>query len=683
MILALVLAASFSDSAMMTDSVLVSASADSLAAVPADSTRTYSLGTTVVKGARRFRSDSALAREAWTTPSAMGLAGPLETLRSTPGVGFSGDLSGHFSTTGMPVEGSRVTWDGMPLLWPWHFGGLFGALDDWAVGSVRWNEGTSGRSPAGGGGWLETRSRIWTDSDQVHAGAKLGFVAGGAATWGKKGDWSWQAGARRTWLGAALELAKERGWTDQDMQVEFLDADIALGWKRGPWRASVGALATEDTVGISSAEGSDEVGISWRNLSIPVQIGWHDGNWRFDLDGGWSMHSRRDGELASTDTLSLARAGLVAEQRLGDGWTLQFGADVERYRSVHHLDEPWDDRGWFGDEEAIAVRSFAGVGRSGNASEWRIWGGNSRTTRETFVPQGGGAMSVRIGEWRLDASVEHRATPVCILDQSQRQVDAASPAWVLPPGESPRTTAIRFGSVRSESHPSVPLSTVFRILGWYRIHDGLWNWTLEENRMAPYSGQEDRWVASRSDGWSAGLEAGGALSLRRLELSGRQILSMDVLRRRSDEDGRFPSRWAPWDQRWRTELQAEWRWKGGGALPGTFGISSSAICRFSSGLPRSRVLAPDIYDARKDIDTTFVRSGSGTTFERVRTPYFRIDLTPIRFGREGRWSFWWSIVNLTNESNLMGWAFDGWEEPIKPVSQIPFLPVVFGAQIEI
>jgi len=655
--------------------------ADSSRVLANDSLKEVRFATTVVKGVRRYKRDATVSPAVWTKPSGIGLPGPVESLREQQGVAFSSELSGHFSSTGMPVEGSAVTWNGAQILWPWHFGGLFGALDEWTTGSVRWSSLPGEPGPSRGGGWLDARDRAWSESDTVHAAARLGFVAGGAAVWGRRGDWGWQLTGRRTWLDAALDLANDQGWTDQEMKVLFQDGTAALNWRHGSWNASAGWFGSEDTLGIRFEPGEDGVmGLSWQNLSLPFSVGWTGERWSVETQAAWTRYRRFDQDLSTTDTLSLLQGGVLARRNLGCGRSIDFGTRIESWRSIHEL-EKWEGlRAWTGDTTRLITRPFVGFRQVSGNLDGRAWIGGLHAQHDAFAPEGGVTLDWRHGLWSMGFGAQRKVAVLSLLDQAQTQIDAASPAWVLPPGSAARTTSLEARFERTESDPSGIVDTRLSGLGWYRLQEGLWNWTLVENRA--YGGR-DRYETSRSDGWSTGAEIGGAIGVRNLELSCRQILSMDVLRDRPIDGFQVPSRWAPWDQRWRTEFQARQAWVGAlRPARGTFHWESELSGKMSSGLPRNKVVGWSASNEYQDIDTTQF-FGQVAVYGKVRTPYFRLDFTPIRMGREGRWSLWWTLVNVTNATNLMGWSNNGSDNPSEPVSQIPFLPVVFGVQVEI
>lgn len=653
---------------------------EAIDALPRETVREFALDSTVVKGTRRFRREVAVDRSIWTKPSSVGLPGAVEALREQTGVAFSSDLSGQFSSTGMPVEGSAITWNGAEVLWPWHFGGLFGALDDWATGRVAWHNPAGAPSPSRGGGWLETEGRAGGDSDQVHAGARLGFVAGGVATWGRRGDWGWQLTARRTWLDWALDLARDQKWTDQRMTVLFQDATAQATWVHGPWKASVGWLGSEDTLGIGTDDESDGLmGLSWGNIAVPAMVAWREGPWSARAQGSWSRYRRLDSDLETRDTLEQWRGNLEVGRNLSYGLNVEAGFKVEEWTSNHDVEYPWFAREWTGDTTRSVMEPTLRIRRTAPTWEGSAWAGLVHAKHDEAVPEGGFKIAWRAGLWTFESSLERKWVPLSMLDQAQNQIDAASPAFILPPGSAPRTTQFQVQAGRREVYPASNVRTEFGGLGWARLLEGHWNWS-------PFLDREiwiTRYQVSRGDGWGVGTEWHGSVGWRRLEIAGRQILSMDVLRDTGGGPQRPPSRWAPWDQRWRTEFRTACAWKGTiRPVVGEFFWHSELVGKMSSGLLRSRFAGWNPPKMEQDID--YIPTDMWQTLrDRVRTPYFRLDLTPVRIGREGRWSFWWTLVNITNATNLAGWIDNGSEKPAQPVSQLPFLPVVFGVQAEI
>ena len=63
-----------------------------------------------------------------------------------------------------------------------------------------------------------------------------------------------------------------------------------------------------------------------------------------------------------------------------------------------------------------------------------------------------------------------------------------------------------------------------------------------------------------------------------------------------------------------------------------------------------------------------------------RADYFRIDLKAIDIGREGKWNFSWTIINLTDHDNMFFTFYDTRKNPPKKtsISQFPFLPIMLN-----
>lgn len=649
---------------------------DSGLAGTSDSLREYRLPATVVKGVRRRVGNAAVDSRQLRSPGWNGLPGAVDVLRDQPGVAFQGDLSGQFSSMGIPSEATAVTWDGGRILWPWHFGGLYGAVDDWAAERVDWMSPGDASSPDQGGGWLRIQSRAWSDSDAFHGGIRLGTTAGGLAAWGRRGDWGWQLEARRTWLDAALWLAHDQGWMEQSMQVAFQDVTAALAWKHGAWSLGIGVFEAQDTLGIELGD-RDSISISWSNLMFPLSVAWHDRGWNFDGGGAFSRYTRRDPDLLSLDTTDLysLEFGLEREWTGSGSVGLRFRAEdwLSSHRSFLN-DRPVE---WAGDESRkIGSARVSGSMRKDDV-ELRAWGGAAVSSRDDALAEGGGSVHWNPDSWSVWTALDHRMLSSVVIDQGERGSGAVSPAWILPSGSSPRSTRWLVGMEHRGRTDQAAFQ--FGTMGWLRSIDGWWSWTPVSDRGGEFF---DRWEARRSDGWGAGIEVRGDLRRGRLDLQGRQILSADVLADLDTSGNRLDARWAPWDQRWRTEASATWWWKGRDARKaGGFFLKSNLSGKTSTGVAHSLEIGQTTIVPSMDIDTMRLVSYHPLR-GFYRTAYLRFDLTPLSVGRNGRWAVWWTVVNITNHSNLLGWFNRGAGEKGEPIEQIPFLPVVFGAQIE-
>ena len=63
-----------------------------------------------------------------------------------------------------------------------------------------------------------------------------------------------------------------------------------------------------------------------------------------------------------------------------------------------------------------------------------------------------------------------------------------------------------------------------------------------------------------------------------------------------------------------------------------------------------------------------------------QSDYFRIDVKAIDMGREGKWNFSWTIINLTDHENMFYTFYDTSKNPPKKteIAQFPFMPIMLN-----
>ncbi|HXP89647.1 MAG TPA: hypothetical protein VN931_01845 [Fibrobacteria bacterium] len=641
-----------------------------------DSGTVHRLPTTTVVGIRRLRMESVDSSD-WTTHAGLGQSGPLESLRDRPGISSQGEFSGQFSSTGMPYEGGAVTWDGADIPWPWHFGGLFGVLDAAAVGKASWDPTGGGASLAGGGGWLETGSKATTSrSEGFHGSLEAGTIDGSAAVWGTRGDWSVQACYRRTWLDPALELAHHEGWSSEELVIQFWDATAAVAWSRGPWSAHVGIFASADSLSVGATDSLDGLLSSWRNTVVPASLEWSEDGWGVGADLSLSDYTRYDDELSASDTLDLHSFSVHTRQDISETSRLETGLRFRMWNTSYaEADHPVS--GFPGDSHRNLLEPWISVLVKPDPWNAKVWLGLAHDERDPSAPQGGVRLGWGEGYWSLQTDLERKIVPVSVLGSITDGTEMPSPVWFFPTGASPRTTALHVSALRSETGTQGSPSTEFRALGWLRSTEGLWAWEGVWNLGPPENLVR---TSYREDAGSAGLDLSGRILFDRLELGGRQTVSLDVVQRRPQDGTTFPVQWAPWDQRLQTEFDAAWAWKGSvRAIAGKFFLRSRLVLHNNSGTLRPDVAGWTLPSPGLDLDT--LATGTKEVAGQRRAPYFRMDLTPVEFGREGSWTAFWSIVDLTDQRNPLAWVSNAPNVAPQEIDQIPFLPVVFGVRL--
>lgn len=111
-------------------------------------------------------------------------------------------------------------------------------------------------------------------------------------------------------------------------------------------------------------------------------------------------------------------------------------------------------------------------------------------------------------------------------------------------------------------------------------------------------------------------------------------------------------------------------------------LRASAMMKLASGMPYTEYVG---YAYTHELDDPFPESNTlqGSRNASVYPTYFRFDVKPIDVGREGRWNFSWSILNITNHYNIFTLFYDTNVSPPKEnkVSQFPFFPVLLNYEI--
>jgi len=647
-------------------------SMDSLAS---DSGTLPRLPTTTVVGIRRPRIESVDSSD-WNAHAGLGQSGPLETLRDRPGISSQGEFSGQFSSTGMPFEGSAVTWDGADIPWPWHFGGLFGLLDASAVGRTSWDPSGGGASSAGGGGLLEAESKATTSQPEgFHGSLEAGTIDGSAAVWGRRGDWSAQASCRRTWLDPALELAHHEGWSPEELVIQFWDATAAVAWNHGPWSAHVGIFTSSDSLSVGATDSMDGLLSSWRNTAIPASLEWSGEGWGVGAEASISDYSRYDDELSASDTLDLRSFSVHTRQDLSETSRMETGLRLRTW-TTSYAEAGRLVPGFPGDSHRDLLEPWISVQAKPDPWAAKVWLGLAHDERDPAAPQGGARLGWNGGFWSLQTDLDRKIVPVSVLGSITDGTEEPSPVWFFPTGASPRTTSLQVSALRSEAGSQGAPATEFRGLGWVRSTEGLVAWEGAWNLGPP---EKLVRTSYREDAGSAGVDISGRILFDRLELGARQSVSWDVVQRRPQDGTTFPVQWAPWDQRLQTEFDAAWAWKGSvRTLVGKFFLRSRMGLHDNSGTLRPDVAGWNPPSTEQALDTFSVgwRRVDGSR----RAPYFRLDITPLEFGREGSWTAFWSVVNLTDQRNALAWGSNAPDVSSQEIDQIPFLPVVFGVR---
>jgi len=151
-----------------------------------------------------------------------------------------------------------------------------------------------------------------------------------------------------------------------------------------------------------------------------------------------------------------------------------------------------------------------------------------------------------------------------------------------------------------------------------------------------------------------------------------------------------------WHQPWSFKADAGFSWRdsdGRKSLTkkGRY-LRSSTQIKYGSGLPYTDY---DSYVKTNYIDQNEegVQAGGpnpsfpgnfqvqrGNRNAELLKPYFRWDVKVIDWGREGKWNFSWTIINITNNENIFLPSFDTSQNPPKKnkITQFPLFPLLLN-----
>ena len=127
-------------------------------------------------------------------------------------------------------------------------------------------------------------------------------------------------------------------------------------------------------------------------------------------------------------------------------------------------------------------------------------------------------------------------------------------------------------------------------------------------------------------------------------------------------------------------------------------LHSSISVKYASGLPYTEYLG---YQQTEDLNQSDGKAGGGfasmlaggsvesegnmtARLGNLNTsllpPYFRIDVKPIDIGRDGRWEFSWTILNVTDHNNVFMTTTNTNSTPPKTTTiyQFPFFPILLN-----
>lgn len=710
-----------------------------------------------------------------------GLAEPdvMRAVQALPGVVSSSDFSTKVYVRGSASDQNLILYDNAVVYSPAHFGGLFstfladvtGGLDFYKGGfdpkygnrlaSVLLVSSKVGGSTAPDSlSWVETKlnrltgtipcktdsvksaavasalpdsSREKIDTLRTHTAMRLTTFSGTVANDGRKGNWSWAVGSRRTWIGTALEVARDIGATDFALDYDFYDNQASVAWGNRGDSVRVSVYQGQDVLNFKPLE------LEWGNVVLPVNVRKKLGdNLYFQGSGAYSQFHQR---FKFSDIFNIynsvetwnGRAGLVwdpvASHRLDGGYEYNtfhvlFKEEVP-IQAYSFREGPTEDlhAGWLQDRWIINPQHSV---TAGVRAQWY-----PELEEMSFDPRLSYTWKFD-KNWKFDAHWGHYTQYLTSLNLDGSE--SINEYW-YPTREPMKPTTQDMLALGVERSNLTPLGLRAGVEAYYKdLRDIPFYFPNQTNKEYESQEKSGRDYFSSSfaalDGWSAGAEWTlnkedgwwtGGLSY---------ALSWAVLQQQpyhnAIQDTTFDPYWADWDQRNTVKANGALNWLGPSkddallrdrsSVPlwvkiGTTCafppiaflwwmakadyLRSSFQVNYSTGLPLTdysgyyRQHEPGMGVDGEGGGEMIYQSGRtftprGSRNDARKTDYFRMDVTPFDFGRTNRWRVYWTLINVTDRANLFMVNYDTSENPPKrdETTQFPFLPIFVGWEYE-
>ena len=614
----------------------------------------------------------------------------IKSIQALPGVVASSDFSSKIYVRGGAADQNLFLFDNAVVYSPVHFFGLFSTflvegIDDVQfyksgfpaqygnrLSSVLKMEGRAGGQDSVEEWFSKTSVKISTFAAQLH-------------TEGHKGPARWVFAGRTTYIGYILDLCNAIGLLDLDLDYEFTDLQGTFMYD----------FSKDTRLKLSFYIGKDRLEydplyMDWGNTAIPLGI-YHRINDKWDYNATLAFsefyQTMKIGDFMSIKMELYSFAGKQWLNYRGiDNHTFTFGYELEytreRYQeqmatiSVADVEKPFHHVAYAQDAWKISPDYLLQYGlRLNYQSAAQHFGVEPRLSLNVNLDD---TKSLELyGGYYLQYMNSIVYTDQETLNEFYYPVTTTTDGRHIKPASSWLFAAEYSQRDLFEGYD-------FTAGIYYKTQSNL-NTFAVESESSDDSNSKNMVLADNfgtADGYSMGYE----LSLRKDKgwwfggINWSQSIS--VARVNDGSKPYFPS----WHQPYALKLDLGINWKGGeDALwqhkkKGRYFRSSLAL-KYSSGMPISEYkgyyMAKEIA-SQKYSDNIVVVPGSRNAGRQ--TDYFRIDLKAIDIGREGKWNFSWTIINLTDHDNMFFTFYDTRKTPPKKtsISQFPFLPIMLN-----
>ena len=615
----------------------------------------------------------------------------IKSIQALPGVVASSDFSSKIYVRGGAADQNLFLFDNAVVYSPVHFFGLFSTFLVEGIDDVQFyksgfpaqygNRLSSVLKMDGRAGGQDTVDE-WFSKSSI----KISTFAAQLHTEGHQGPARWVVAGRTTYIGYMLDLMNALDIIDLALDYEFTDVQGTFMYN-----------FTDDTrMKFSFYVGKDRLSfdplyMDWGNVAIPLGFTHRiNGDWDYNATLAFSefYQTMKISDLMSIEMFLYTFAGKqwvnfrgIPNHTLTVGYELEY--DYERYReqmstiSITDIQKPFHHVGYLQDAWKFSPDYLLQYGLRFNY----------QTAAEHFGVEPRASLTINVDD---DKTVElyggyylQYLNSLVYTDQETlnefyypattttkgKHIDPAS-SWLIAAEYSQR-------GIVEDYDATVGV--------YYKTQSNLNTFVavLDSNDETT----SDDFVLADGFGTAEGYSFGYELSLRKDKgwWFGGINWSQSISVMKTDDGTKpyFPS----WHQPYALKMDLGLNWRGpDDALSRhptqkDMYMRSSVIMKYSAGMPISEYkgyyMAEELGGQRYSDDIVVL---PGSRNAARQTDYFRIDVKAIDVGREGKWSFSWTIINLTDHENMFYTFYDTRKNPPEKteITQFPFLPVMIN-----
>lgn len=615
----------------------------------------------------------------------------IKSIQALPGVVASSDFSSKIYVRGGAADQNLFLFDNAVVYSPVHFFGLFSTFLVEGIDDVQFYK--SG-FPAQYGNRLSsvlkmdgrTGGQDSVDEWFSKSSIKISTFAAQLHTEGHQGPARWVVAGRTTYIGYMLDLMNALDVIDLALDYEFTDVQGTFMYN-----------FTDDTrMKLSFYVGKDRLSfdplyMDWGNVAIPLGF-YHrfNGDWDYNATLAFSefYQTMKVSDLMSIEMYLYTFAGKqwvnyrgIPNHTLTAGYELEY--DYERYGeqmstlSIADIQKPFHHVGYLQDAWKFAPDYLLQYGLRFNY----------QTAAEHFGVEPRASLSVNIDD---DKTVEFYGgyylqylNSIVYTDQETLN-EFYYPATTTTKGKHVKpASSWLFAAEYSQRGILEDYDATVGV--YYKTQSNLNTFVavLDSNEETA----SDDFVVADGFGTAEGYSFGYELSLRKDKgwWFGGINWSQSISVMKTDDGSKpyFPS----WHQPYALKMDLGINWRGPeDALTvhptqKDMYVRSSVIMKYSAGMPMSEYKGYYISEHlghQEYSDETVVVPGSRNGARQ--TDYFRVDVKAIDIGREGKWNFSWTIINLTDHKNMFFTFYDTRKNPPEKteITQFPYLPIMLS-----